>query len=130
MVLGDLGSKINSALKSLSSAPIIDEKSLELLLKDICAALLESDVHVKLVQTLRKNIKQLVNLEELAGGVNRRKIIQKAVFDELCALVDPGAQSFKPVKGKPNVIMFVGLQVCYPTALMARAQEKRLRVPN
>ena len=26
-------------------------------------------------------------------------------------LVDPGVEAYKPKKGKPNVIMFVGLQV-------------------
>lgn len=31
-------------------------------------------------------------------------------MDELCKLVDPGAEPYKPVKNKPNVIMFVGLQ--------------------
>jgi len=34
----------------------------------------------------------------------------QTVFEELCNLVDPGVESFKPKKGKRNVIMFVGLQ--------------------
>lgn len=33
-----------------------------------------------------------------------------AVFQELCKLVDPGVKPFEPVKGRPNVLMFVGLQ--------------------
>ena len=111
MVLGELGSRINSALRSLSTATVIDEKVLDGILREICAALLESDVNVKLVQALRKNIKEIVNLESLAAGVNKRKVIQKAVLDELVALVDPGVETWKPKKGKPNVIMFVGLQV-------------------
>jgi len=36
--------------------------------------------------------------------------VVKAVFEELCTLVDPGAKPWRPTKGKPNVIMFVGLQ--------------------
>jgi signal recognition particle subunit SRP54 len=32
------------------------------------------------------------------------------VFDELVALVDPGTEPYKPVKGKPNVLMAVGIQ--------------------
>ncbi|KAJ1674675.1 Signal recognition particle, partial [Spiromyces aspiralis] len=32
------------------------------------------------------------------------------VFEELCRLVDPGVEAWKPTKGKSNVIMFVGLQ--------------------
>merc|ERR1712029_1099443 len=41
---------------------------------------------------------------------NKRVIIQQAVFQELVKLVDPGIEPYKPKKGKPNVIMFVGLQ--------------------
>ncbi|KAI9143678.1 signal recognition particle-containing protein [Paraphysoderma sedebokerense] len=110
MVLTDLGRKINSALHSLTSQPVIDEKALEEMLKEITRALLEADVNVKLVQKLRTNIKNIVNLNDLATGVNKKKIIQKAVYDELCRLVDPGLEPYQPVKNKSNIIMFVGLQ--------------------
>ena len=33
------------------------------------------------------------------------------MLQELVKLVDPGIEAYKPKKGKPNVIMFVGLQV-------------------
>ncbi|KAI7853214.1 SRP54-type protein [Circinella umbellata] len=110
MVLADLGRKINSALIDLSKAPVVDEKVLDALLKDICAALLASDVNVMLVQRLRNNVKKSVNINEMGGGVNKKKIIQKAVMDELFELVDPGVEPYKPVKGRPNVFMMVGLQ--------------------
>lgn len=80
------------------------------MLKEICAALLEADVNVKLVGTLRKSIKTTVNFKDIPPAVNKKRLIQKAVFDELVKLVDPHAEPFKPRKGKPNVIMFVGLQ--------------------
>lgn len=35
------------------------------------------------------------------------------MFDALIELVDPGVKPFKPVKGKSNVLMFVGLQVFF-----------------
>ncbi|TPX54923.1 hypothetical protein PhCBS80983_g05696 [Powellomyces hirtus] len=110
MVLADLGRKINNALKSLTAESVIDEAVLDNILREICAALLESDVNVKLVQNLRKNIKQIVNFEELGRGVNKRRLIEKSIFDELCRLVDPGVEPYKPKKGKANIIMFVGLQ--------------------
>ena len=31
-------------------------------------------------------------------------------MDELFELVDPGVEPYKPVKGRPNVFMMVGLQ--------------------
>ena len=48
MVLADLGRKINNALHSLSKATVINEDVLNSMLKEICAALLESDVNIKL----------------------------------------------------------------------------------
>jgi hypothetical protein len=35
----------------------------------------------------------------------------QAVFDELCEMLNPQKKPYVPKKGKPNVIMFVGLQV-------------------
>ncbi|CAD6573684.1 MAG: Signal recognition particle [Cyphobasidiales sp. Tagirdzhanova-0007] len=123
MVLADLGRRINSALNDFTSrSPKFDEKALDALLKEICSALLESDVNVKLVANLRTKVKakvlpQLQASQNVVGGTgvsNREKqLIQKAVFDELVALVDPGENAqpaFKPVKGKIHVVMFVGLQ--------------------
>lgn len=110
MVLQDLGRRINAAVSDLTRAPNPDEKAFESMLKEICAALLEADVNVRLVGQLRKSIKTTVNFKDLAPAVNKKRLIQKAVFDELVKLVDPHAEPFKPKKGKPNVIMFVGLQ--------------------
>lgn len=100
------------------------------MVKEICNALVEADVNIKLVAGLRTSIKRSVNFKDLAPGVNKKRTIQKvknnsvdslhflhsliayvkAVFDELVKLVDPHAEPFKPKKGKANVIMFVGLQ--------------------
>ncbi|XP_062498998.1 signal recognition particle subunit SRP54-like [Corticium candelabrum] len=84
MVLADLGRRITSALRNLSSATVINEEVLAQMLKEICAALLEADVNVKLVKRLRENIKSVIDFEEMAAGLNKRRIIQSAVFNELC----------------------------------------------
>ncbi|KAK9387015.1 SRP54-type protein [Lipomyces mesembrius] len=115
MVLADLGRRINAAMADLTRSNVVDEKALDSMLKEICMALLESDVNVKLVSTLRANIKKKINLNDQAPGVNKRRLVQKTVFDELCALVDcqpenGDAPAFKAKKGRSNVIMFVGLQ--------------------
>lgn len=113
-------------------------KVLDATLKEITAALLESDVNVKLVSSLRQKVKAKVkaslevNSTEKSKETNRKNLIQKvsiylrfdphpdniilrqAVFDELVNLVDPGVEPYKPKKGQPNVIMAVGLQVRKP----------------
>ncbi|CAP60900.1 uncharacterized protein PODANS_0_830 [Podospora anserina S mat+] len=110
MVLQDLGRRINAAVTDLTRAPNLDEKAFDSMLKQICSALLEADVNVRLVGRLRKDIKAAVNFKDLPPAVNKKRLIQKAVFDHLVDLVDPHAEPFKPKKGKSNVIMFVGLQ--------------------
>lgn len=80
------------------------------MVKEIGNALVSTDVNFRLVANLQKSIRKSVNFKDLAPGVNKKRLIQKAVFDELVALVDPHAEPFKPRKGKANVIMFVGLQ--------------------
>nr|CAD7445245.1 unnamed protein product [Timema bartmani] len=120
MVLADLGRKITSALRSLSNATVINEevlnamivvpRSYNAMLKEICAALLEADVNIRLVKKLRENVRAVIDFDEMAGGLNKRRMIQSAVFKELVKLVDPGVKAHQPVKGKHNIIMFVGLQ--------------------
>ncbi|KAK8854796.1 signal recognition particle protein SRP54 [Kwoniella newhampshirensis] len=116
MVLADLGARLHGALNQLSRASVVDDSVIDALLKELCAALLESDVNVKLVSQLRTRVKTKVkkSLEEAekAGGkeVNKKNVVQKAVFDELVALVDPATEPYKPVKGKTNVLMAVGIQ--------------------
>ena len=64
------------------------------------------------VLSLRNNIKTRANSAEKGAGLNKRKIIEKAVVDELCAMLDSGVDEKKLEikKGQPNVVMFVGLQ--------------------
>ncbi|XP_004301434.1 PREDICTED: signal recognition particle 54 kDa protein 2-like [Fragaria vesca subsp. vesca] len=110
MVLAELGGSISLALQQMSNATVIDEKVLNECLNEITRALLQSDVQFKLVRDMQTNIKKIVNLEHLAAGHNKRRIIQNAIFNELCKMLDPGKPSFTPNKGNPSVVMFVGLQ--------------------
>ncbi|GAY65636.1 hypothetical protein CUMW_242670 [Citrus unshiu] len=110
MVLAQLGGSISRAIQQMSNATIIDEKVLNECLNEITRALLQADVQFKLVREMQTNIKKIVNLDDLAAGHNKRRIIQQAIFNELCKILDPGKPSFTPKKGKPSVIMFVGLQ--------------------
>ncbi|KAG5618640.1 hypothetical protein H5410_018464 [Solanum commersonii] len=110
MVLAQLGGSISRALQQMSNATIIDEKVLNECLNEITRALLQADVQFKLVRDMSTNIKKIVNLEDLAAGHNKRRIIQQAVYNELCKILDPGKPAFTLKKGKPSVVMFVGLQ--------------------
>ena len=77
MVLADLGRKINAALHSLSKAAVINEEVLNSMLKEICAALLEADVNIRLVKKLRENVRAVIDFDEMAQGLNKRRMIQQ-----------------------------------------------------
>lgn len=110
MVLADLGRKITTALRSLGNATIINQEVLDSLLDQIVRALISADVNINLVKKLRDNVKQVIDFDEMAQGLNKRRMIQMVVFQELVKLIDPGVKPWTPVKKKSNVIMFVGLQ--------------------
>lgn len=47
------------------------------MLKEICRALMESDINIRLIQSLRKNVKASIDLGENTGAVNKKRNIQK-----------------------------------------------------
>lgn len=113
MVLEELGSKISSALRKLASSGGVDEAAFDAALREISNALAQSDVDIQLVMKLRSNVKKKVNFSELAAGVDKHAVIERAVRDELCSLLDGSGETpvVKPRRNKPFIVMFVGLQV-------------------
>jgi len=63
------------------------------MLKQVVMALIEADVNIRLVKKLRENVRAVINFDDMAAGLNKRKMIQSAVFKELVKLVDPGKLS-------------------------------------
>ena len=97
---------------------------LDACLKEISRGLLEADVNVKLVMNLQTNVKKRANSADKGAGLNKRKIIEKAVLDELCSMLSTSANTEEEKKlvdlkkGHPNVVMFVGLQVHLSACLL------------
>jgi len=83
----------------------VDEKVLADCLNEISRELLQADVRFETVRDVKAGIKSTVNLDALAAGTDKRRVIQKAVVGELCRMLDPGKPAFTPGKGKPSVVM-------------------------
>ena len=105
----------------------VDDAVVDSLLNEIARALLEADVNIKMVGQLKKAIKLRVDLEETPAGSDRRKLIQRSVVSEITNLVNPDAEPYAMKKGKPNVIMFVGLQGSGKTTSIAKYANHYLR---
>ncbi len=109
MVLAELGLKIKEALTKLNTADEIDKKLLDEVLNALGMALIKSDVKITIVAKLQKNIRnQFAEIEEEFG--NKKLQIQRAVVRELQNMLTAAKKPYQMRKGKPNVVMFVGLQ--------------------
>ncbi len=53
------------------------------MLKEVVLALIEADVNIVLVKRLRENVRSVIDFDEMAGGLNKRRMIQSALFKEL-----------------------------------------------
>ncbi|OEL22570.1 Protein translation factor SUI1-like protein [Dichanthelium oligosanthes] len=93
MVLAELGGSIARALARMSAATVVDDKAFADCLNEISHALLQANVRFETVRAVQSNI----------------KAVQRAVAGELCQMLDPGKPPLAPAKGKPSVVMFVGL---------------------
>ena len=80
MVLAQLGGSIARALARMKGATVVDEKVLADCLNEISRALLQADVRFETVRDVKAGIKSTVNLDALAAGTDKRRIIQKVRY--------------------------------------------------
>ncbi|KAI5017841.1 hypothetical protein ZWY2020_042729 [Hordeum vulgare] len=72
---------------------------------------MQANIQFDMVRDMHASVKRAVYLEAHAAGTDKRRVIKTiAVFDELCNMLDAGKPTFAPKKGKPCMVMFVGLQ--------------------
>lgn len=128
MVLEGLGKSLNSALKRLFGANVIDEELVKELVKDIQRALLVADVDVTLVMSITEKVHAQALDENLPRGISRREHIVKVVWDTLAYFLGEKAVPLAINPGKPNLIMMIGIQGSGKTTTigkLARYYQKR-----
>lgn len=108
MVLEKLSSSLKETLKKVAKALFVDEALINELVKDIQKALLQSDVNVKLVFELTKEIKERALKEETPSGLTKKEHLINIVYEELVKFLGNEAAEIKITK-KPFKIMMVGL---------------------
>ena len=104
-----LGNNLKNILKKIAGAPIINEALVNELVKDIQRSLLSSDVNVKLVLQLSKNIKERALKQQPPKGVNSRDYLVNIVYEELTEFLGGKNEPIIIKKNKPFKIMLVGL---------------------
>ena len=126
--LGKLGSSLTEAIRKIIRAPVIDEATVNELVKNFQRALLQADVNVNLVFDLSKRIREKTLQEKLSAGVSRREHVVKVIYEELTSFLGKEAAIITVEAGRPNVFMLVGIQGSGKTtsaAKLARYFQKR-----
>lgn len=98
----------------------LTEKNIEDGLKEVRLALLEADVHYRVVKEFTKRVKEKALGEEVLRGVDPAQQIVKIVHDEIENLMGPVDTSVPMDQDGPVVLMLCGLQGSGKTTTCAK----------
>ena len=88
-MLDNLKNGLRSAIKKIVNSSGIDEELIKELAKDVQRSLLQSDVNVKLVLEITKNLEERSINETPPPGLSRKDHIVKILYDELSKCFNP-----------------------------------------
>jgi signal recognition particle subunit SRP54 len=105
-----LTDKLQATFKSLRGEGKLSEEHLNQALGEIRVALLEGDVHHKVVQQLTDNIRQRALGQDVLVSLSPDQQVLKIVRDELVALLGQETAPLQFSKRPPSIIFLTGLQ--------------------
>jgi signal recognition particle subunit SRP54 len=133
-MLDTLRTGLRSALKKIVGATDVNEELIDSICKDVQRSLLQSDVNVRLVISITKNLKERAINEKPPKGLSRKDHIITILYSELAMLLgysgetikiveksresDDKVISFKP--DKQNIILMLGIQGSGKTTVTAK----------
>jgi len=105
-----LSEKLNSVFKKLKGHGKLTEKNIEEGLKEVRMALLEADVHYKVVKQLIADIKSRAVGQEVMASLTPGQQLIKIVNEELTSLMGETHEDLRLAGPSPIPLMLVGLQ--------------------
>ncbi|HMC21345.1 MAG TPA: signal recognition particle protein, partial [Thermoanaerobaculia bacterium] len=105
----NLQDKMDRVFKTLRGEASLNEWHIENALKEIRVALLEADVHFKVVKEFTNRVRAKAVGEDVLTAFSPAQQVTKVVRDELQELLG-GAEVGLALVGSPAVVMMVGLQ--------------------
>lgn len=106
MVLNNLGNSLKNTLSKIKNSITVDRNLVEEVLKEIQKALLSSDVNVRLVLEVTKQIRERA-IKEDNKALNKRDHLITIIYEELSKFLGDGAEFV--LKEGQNRILLVGL---------------------
>jgi signal recognition particle subunit SRP54 len=115
-----LTDKLDLTFKRLRGQGKITEKNIDDALREVRLALLEADVHVKVVKTFLDSVKAKSMGQEVLQSLTPEQQFLKIVRDELVGLLGGDYRDLDLKAAPPVVIMLVGLQGSGKTTTVAK----------
>ncbi|MBU2490313.1 MAG: signal recognition particle protein [Proteobacteria bacterium] len=106
----NLSDRLNSVFKKLKGQGKLSEKNVEEGIKEVRMALLEADVHYKVVKALLASIRERALGQEVMESLTPGQQVVKIVHEELRRLMGDRHEDLRLGSALPAVIMLVGLQ--------------------
>lgn len=105
-----LSDKLQKVFKNLRGEGKLTAENMDAALREIRVALLEADVHFKVVKGLIEAVKEKALGQEVLSALNPSQQVVKIVHEELIKLLGSHASRLRFANEPPSVIMIVGLQ--------------------
>ena len=106
----NLSDKLQRVFKNLRGEGRLTPANMEAALREIRVALLEADVHFRVVKQLIENIKQKAMGEEVLTALSPAQQVVKIVNDELVRILGSHQAKLRFSNDPPSVMFIVGLQ--------------------
>ena len=118
-MLESLSDKFRKILRDVRGQGTLSESNVQDILKEVRLALLEADVNFAIVKDFVATVKEKALGKEVLESLSPGQQFTKIVHDELTRLLG-GEDASLELKGKPAVIMMVGLQGSGKTTTTAK----------
>jgi signal recognition particle subunit SRP54 len=106
----NLSEKLQRVFKNLRGEGKLTAENMESALREIRIALLEADVHFKVVKQLLENVKQKAMGEEVLQSLSPAQQVIGIVRDELVKILGSHESKLRFSNDPPSVFLIVGLQ--------------------
>src|SRR6202166_3894645 len=106
----NLSDKLQRVFKNLRGEGKLSAENMEAALREIRVALLEADVHFRVVKQFIEDIKQKAMGEEVLSALSPAQQVVKIVRDELIKTLGTHQSKLRMANEPPSTIMIVGLQ--------------------
>jgi signal recognition particle subunit SRP54 len=115
-----LSEKLDQIFRKLKGRGRLDEEHVRQAMKDIRMALLEADVHFRVVKDFTEDVRSRAVGQEVLESITPGQQVVKIVHDRLVELMGGGSSQLKLGNRFPAPVMLVGLQGCGKTTTAAK----------